>query len=359
MGFPSAPDAVTAAVRVTVGLAACATLMGLWGRAGWLCELACHFRLQYAWLLLGGITFFLVTGHLPEAALSVPFTLVNLALIAPVYVGGAPWTHRPLGPVRDPSAGIPQPRVEERGEILSGGRRPMSHFESKSRARRIPRGTVRAFSANVQWSNRSFDRLHRVIRDVDPDLIMLVEVTTEWLAALSKLRAGYPFSKSVLGQGGFGATLHSRLPFERAEVAYLGTVKLPAVVARVRLDDRRFTVIGTQPVSPTTPHRMRRRNRQLAALAEFAALQGRPLMILGDLNTTSWSPVFQDFLRAAQLRDSRVGFGLQPTWPAVAAPLRIPIDHCVVSEDIVVQQRRVGPRIGSDHLPVVVEFSIG
>ena len=314
MAIVSAPDALTTTVRVATGLAAVATLMGLLVRLGWLCELACHFRLQYAWILLLSAAFFLTTGKFSEAALAVAFMLVNLALIMPVYVRRTQWANG---------------------------------------------GTLRVLSANVQWSNRSYERLRRVIRSLDPDLIMLVEVTTEWTFALNDLQAAYPFSKSVLCQNGFGIALYSRVPFERAEIAYLGRVKLPSVVARIRFQEQRLTVIGTQPVSPTSPYRAKRRNRQLAALAEFARLQGGPLMILGDLNTTSWSPVFQNFLRTTQLRDSRAGFGLQPTWPAAVALLRIPIDHCMVSSEIVVQQRRIGPSFGSDHLPVIVDVSVG
>ena len=36
----------------------------------------------------------------------------------------------------------------------------------------------------------------------------------------------------------------------------------------------------------------------------------------------------------------------------------VPIDHCLVSEDIAVISRKTGPRIGSDHLPLYIEVSI-
>jgi endonuclease/exonuclease/phosphatase (EEP) superfamily protein YafD len=36
--------------------------------------------------------------------------------------------------------------------------------------------------------------------------------------------------------------------------------------------------------------------------------------------------------------------------------MRIPIDHVLHTPDIRVYERKNGPRVGSDHLPVMVEF---
>ena len=44
------------------------------------------------------------------------------------------------------------------------------------------------------------------------------------------------------------------------------------------------------------------------------------------------------------------------SWPAEYCPLGITIDHCLVSPDIEVKQRLVGPDVGSDHLPVIVDL---
>ncbi len=51
------------------------------------------------------------------------------------------------------------------------------------------------------------------------------------------------------------------------------------------------------------------------------------------------------------------GFGLKPTWPTSLPLLMIPLDHCLLSPGLRVTSFEVGPRVGSDHLPVLVEIA--
>ena len=300
-------------VWVAVGLVWAATLMGCASRWGWLCDLASHFRVQYAWLL-GFCAVLFVALHQPlGVVMAAGGLLVNLRFILPVYV-----------------------------------RRP-----SRAHGR-----TFRGMSVNLWRINRAYEKACRYVRAVNPDFIVFQEVSDEWQVALRELQADYPFSKGANLAGGFGLLLLSRLPIERAEVIPTGVAGLPSIVAHLQLDEHRLTVIGTHPHSPVTPRRMRFRNHHLAHLAEVVLAQRGPVMVLGDFNTTSWTAAFQALLQRAKLQDSRTGFGLQPTWPSFMLFLRIPIDHCLVSSEIVVSQRRVGSYIGSDHYPVIVDFAI-
>jgi endonuclease/exonuclease/phosphatase (EEP) superfamily protein YafD len=63
-------------------------------------------------------------------------------------------------------------------------------------------------------------------------------------------------------------------------------------------------------------------------------------------------------MRISNLHDSRKGFGIQPTWPSDKPIFMVPIDHVLVSKEIRIQNRFTGPDIGSDHRPVIVDFSL-
>ena len=83
-----------------------------------------------------------------------------------------------------------------------------------------------------------------------------------------------------------------------------------------------------------------------------------PILLCGDLNLTPWSPVFWRFLRRSGLADSSRGFGVQPSWPVGKPWMSVPLDHCLVSPEITILDRRLGPAIGSDHYPVWVDFTL-
>jgi endonuclease/exonuclease/phosphatase (EEP) superfamily protein YafD len=98
------------------------------------------------------------------------------------------------------------------------------------------------------------------------------------------------------------------------------------------------------------------RNEHLSALAKFVRREKAPVVVAGDLNVTSWSPFFRDLLRDGNVRDSREGRGVQPSWVSRIPLTDLPLDHILISPGIVVASRMVGPHLGSDHRPVIADL---
>ena len=107
---------------------------------------------------------------------------------------------------------------------------------------------------------------------------------------------------------------------------------------------------------PVSADLARDRNEQLATLAEFARQSTHPLLLVGDLNISPWSPHFARLLADSGLRDS--GYGISPSWPVGWLPLQIPIDHALFSAGIHIKYRKTGTDLGSDHYPIIVDFQI-
>jgi endonuclease/exonuclease/phosphatase (EEP) superfamily protein YafD len=148
----------------------------------------------------------------------------------------------------------------------------------------------------------------------------------------------------------------SRLPWTSVETVSIGAGDVPSIVARFQVNEAAWTIIGTHPLPPASKPAAAARNEQLSALAEFARREKVPVIVGGDLNVTSWSPYFSDLLREANLRDSRQGRGVQPSWASRIPLTDLPIDHVLVSPGIAVGNRTVGPHMGSDHRPVVADL---
>ncbi|HYQ92789.1 MAG TPA: endonuclease/exonuclease/phosphatase family protein [Candidatus Competibacteraceae bacterium] len=294
-----------------------ASSAGFLARTGWLPELAAHFRVQYCLALT--LLAILLRQHRFATALFAFFALVNLIItLLPLYQGSYP------GNVA--AAAVPQ---------------------------------LRALTLNLHYTNQDYERVRQLINTYHPDVIVLQEITPRWLEELQRLRASYPYSLASPRSDPFGMALFSRLPWEQAEILHPGGSELPTLTAVIDADGSPFTLLGVHPLPPSSPEWARLRNQQLAEIAQFVRANPRPTLLLGDFNITPWSPYFTDLLQTAGLRDSARGYGLQPTWPSFFPLLWLPIDHCLFSAGITIADRRIGPFVGSDHYPLLVDFAVG
>jgi endonuclease/exonuclease/phosphatase (EEP) superfamily protein YafD len=216
------------------------------------------------------------------------------------------------------------------------------------------RDRLKILSANVLEENPDYDRLAGWIRRERPDVVALVEMTWDWERGLDSLRRDYPY-RADLPIGTSGIALWSRRPLKgwRFERPYPGGGY--CLWADAELGGRPVRIWVVHPLSPI--HRVGQAGfPDLIALGRRIGRDGGSRVVVGDLNTTDGSPLFGDFLAATGLRDGRLGFGPQPSWPTWS-PFRITIDHSFVSGDLAVVSRKLGPDIGSDHLPFLLELA--
>lgn len=213
--------------------------------------------------------------------------------------------------------------------------------------------SLRIASINVLYGNSQYERVLDFIRQESPDLVLLIEVNKRWLPAVATLKSRFPYSLVKIRAGSSGIALFSKSPLEDLEILYLGSAGVPSIRATVRLDGTPVKIIGTHFKSPVSSERTRLRNEQLIATAHELARMSRPCLLVGDLNITPWSPYFRDLLQIGKLRNSQIGFGIQPSWLAA-----IPIDHLLHSADISILDRRIGPDVGSDHRPLIVDIAV-
>lgn len=81
-------------------------------------------------------------------------------------------------------------------------------------------------------------------------------------------------------------------------------------------------------------------------------------VIIGDFNTTTYSPTFSEWLAKNELRSALPAGGMGISWPTFLPLLGIFIDHCLVSDDVIINEYRRGPAFGSDHYPVTTVISL-
>ena len=217
---------------------------------------------------------------------------------------------------------------------------------------------VKIIQFNVYVGNNNPTRVIDWVSREDPDVAVLVEVTREWASPLKVLQERYPATLVKFHPNGSGIAVLSRLPSSNMHLEYVGDRWRPTVVLKASPSPLGppLALYATHLASPSNRGDTARRNRQLLALAkQLRADPSNPKILVGDLNTTRWSPWFGIIADSAGLRDTEEGFGFQPTWSYMPFGVwfGIPIDHLLVSSDVHVLDRRVGPDLGSDHRPVV------
>lgn len=218
---------------------------------------------------------------------------------------------------------------------------------------------IEVMSYNVLGHNMRQAEVVSLIKEVDPDVLMVLEYSRNWHRKLGPLYDAYPHRVLKPRWHGFGIAFFSKYPISHSEIVQLVEDKTdnPSIVATVDFGGQEIRFAGLHSLSPTTHYRFGIRNQQFRELAEHVAKKQVPTVVVGDFNCTPWSAFLKDFVKTTGYRDSRQGFGYQVSWPVAYPLLRIPIDHAFVSESIHVHSRRIGNSVGSDHLPIILEIS--
>lgn len=291
------------------------TVLGFVGRFAWFFDLFSHFRMQY-FISLSLVAFIFLLGR--KFRLAIVFTgfaLLNATVIVPLY--------------------FPK-------------RSPLNPSDSICRAMLI----------NVNTGNRNFGSVTRAIKEYDPDFVVLEEVDFRWIEALSPVRTTYPFTAMDPRPDNFGIALFSKMPLKNSRIVYIGRAQVPSIIAEIDLGNSTFTIVATHTLPPRGIRSSYLRDEHLAALPPYLKSASSPVLLLGDLNVTPWSYHFRRLINNTGLLDSSEGRGVQPTWPTHRPLFLIPIDHCLHSPEICIVDKQIGPKVGSDHYPVIVDFTL-
>jgi endonuclease/exonuclease/phosphatase (EEP) superfamily protein YafD len=223
---------------------------------------------------------------------------------------------------------------------------------------------LRIFLSNVFVPNRSYEKVLSLVQEEQPDIAIFQEVNARWAEQLKGLSKTFPFTF----QAPSDLLIYSRLPLNQAVL--FGSELKPSIAANLTVNQQEITLVVTHPFPPL-PRLFELRNQQLLEVGQYIQQQQKPVILVGDLNTTMWSPYYHKLVQKTGLENARKGFGLLPTWPVpspYARPLfkrtllmslfQIPIDHCLVSPPVRVVGIHTGPSVNSDHLPLITDLRI-
>ncbi|MCB1642124.1 MAG: endonuclease/exonuclease/phosphatase family protein, partial [Xanthomonadales bacterium] len=298
-----------------LGTAIC-LLIGEAGRWHWAADLFAHFRWQAVAALTLATLLTALAGRWRWAAAGVALVLLSAG------TAGGPWL--------------------------------------RGTAERTPAARLTVVSFNAHLHNRNAESLLQWLAEVDPDIVVIVELGPEMASGLASLQQHYPTLHTEAREDPWGVGLWSRLPDGEIEVldqaGPLGP--LPALALRTQVSGIPLQLLAVHPPPPIGATLAQTQQRQQLQWLQWMAERQTPTVLVGDLNATPWGEHFRR-LREAGLDDD--GWG---SWPPSWSPgpplqwLSLPIDHALAQPPWRVLNRRCGPPLGSDHCPLWAELGV-
>jgi endonuclease/exonuclease/phosphatase (EEP) superfamily protein YafD len=301
--------------QAAVALAAIASVAGFAGGLWWAFDLFAHFRPQY--LIAGFLlaAFLAVARHMRWAAGALAIAAINAIPVVALYL-------QPAEAARPPAA-----------------------------------RALRLMSFNVFAHNRDYAGTLRYLQRELPDVLLLLEVTPDWVPVVRTLAVQYPYQWIHVGNAASGIAMMSRV--RPGDTATIDLVQrgVPSYLLTFERGGATLAVLGTHLSWPLGGRVSALRNAQLDAIARLARGHPGPLVVIGDFNVTPFSTHFTRTLREGGLRRCVPSAGLVPTWPARFVPFYIAIDHCLANGGVRASNFRTGAYLGSDHYPISVEVA--
>ncbi len=223
---------------------------------------------------------------------------------------------------------------------------------------------LKVVTFNVWVRNADAAALVGYLRVEQPDIVFLQEVTEPDKQALAALTDLYPTQVTChTGIIHCETMLLARFPARSQQAGPIAGGMPSTAIAELDLGDhRRLTAIAVHLAQPFPMHGHDAQREQAVHFAQALDAYPGALLIGGDFNGSGWARNPNEVRSLARLSGEP---GLHPSWPAlpyrgISVPewLRLPIDHLFARGGPVIASAGVGPKLGSDHLPMLAVVAL-
>ena len=234
----------------------------------------------------------------------------------------------------------------------------------KTSVSKEPATTIKIAQYNRRYTLPDHSEMQDWLRSEAPDIFVIQEDRQEHSDSISALREQYPYQIHQPRPNAFGLVLASKHEIIESSVYETKRYALDnfLVHALIRLPDGELVSLYTvHPPPPMSRLAHQQRNEDIQAVVSMIlADKNENIVFLGDWNMTPYSPYFRDPIKNSGLKNQHSSPYLFPTWPSsfLLPIFQIPIDHVLHKGRIELIRKYRGSHMGSDHYPVIAEFSV-
>lgn len=237
---------------------------------------------------------------------------------------------------------------------------PLSVKEVKRVRSADVKNQVGIYTCNVLQDNKHFELLIHQVRQINPDLIFLLETDADWETALDNaIGEEYPHQLKKPLPNTYGLLCYSRFPFKNGHIHFLVEPDVPSVEFQLILPSGQIVKVWglhPKPPVPGEDDRSTAKDKELMKVAFKAKEEKHPVIVMGDLNDVAWSYVTELFRKTSGLLDPRRGRGFYSTFSSNYWFMRFPLDYIFNSADFGLIEMKRMAHVGSDHFPMYIKL---
>ena len=234
---------------------------------------------------------------------------------------------------------------------------PFSRVEAIRSKAKVHSDAFSMMVSNVRMENEHKQPFIKLVRENNPDLLLVNEPDQRWAEQLKVLDKVYPYSvQNPLGNT-YGMMLFSKLPLVHSQVLYRVEQGIPSIHTQVELPSgERFDLYAVHPQPPTHSNDTEKREAELLMVGREVKKTGRASIVAGDLNDVGWSISTNLFKKISGMLDPRIGRGFYNTYNVFVPFFRYPLDHVFYSPQFQLIEMKRLPAFGSDHFPILIRL---
>jgi endonuclease/exonuclease/phosphatase (EEP) superfamily protein YafD len=232
---------------------------------------------------------------------------------------------------------------------------PVEALRSKVKA---PKNSFSFMISNVRMSNHRYNKFLQVVKENDPDMLLVNEPDQKWAAALQELDNTYPYSIKKPLENTYGMMFYSKFELTETKINFLVEKDIPSFFIVIKLPSGKlFDMYTVHPQPPRVDKHTDTREAELLVVAKMAKTSPYPTIVAGDLNDVAWSHTTNLFKKISGLLDPRVGRGFYNTYNANIPFFRYSLDHIFSDAAFRLIRLKRLRGFGSDHFPMFIRLN--
>ena len=231
-----------------------------------------------------------------------------------------------------------------------------NHCNAVLKDRSQIRNKLRLISFNISYENsvKNFENIRKMILSEKPDIVQFQEFSPQMQDKIKTLRSIFPYSTELnKPKGPYDSLILSKYPLTNTKVD-----NNHVVITNLILNETEISIVGIHLLPGGTKENFNYALQQISYLKTILSNTSKNLILLGDLNMTSTSKRFANFLKETNLYTYTSYKNITSTWPAfVPNFLGTQIDHILFSNNFKMVDKKTANSFGSVHRPLIVELS--